>query len=139
MAFRYACEFSHKLNSDLGVEVIALSDTVGSADANTIKSAFVSSIKELPQVEFGAHLHLKLTDGLGKIEAALEGGCKRFDGAIRGIGGCPMAQDSLVGNAPTRKNDRAVYKKGKMGAQRQRRLVTSSVTRYRNIYFLIQS
>ena len=106
-------EFSHKLNSDLGVEVIALSDTVGSADANTIKSAFVSSIKELPQVEFGAHLHLKLTDGLGKIEAALEGGCKRFDGAIRGIGGCPMAQDSLVGNAPTERMIELFIKKGR--------------------------
>ena len=106
-------EFSHKLNSDLGVEVIALSDTVGSADANTIKTAFVSSIKELPQVEFGAHLHLKLTDGLGKIVAALEGGCNRFDGAIRGIGGCPMAQDSLVGNAPTERMIELFIKKGR--------------------------
>ena len=64
---------------------------------------FKTVIKELPTVEFGAHLHLHATAGLSKIEAALRGGCLRFDGAIRGIGGCPLAQDALVGNAPTEK------------------------------------
>ncbi len=105
-------EFSQKLSFDIGVRVIALSDTLGSAVADTIKFAFQSSIRELPQVEFGAHLHLKHTDGLDKIEAALEGGCMRFDGAIRGIGGCPMAQDRLVGNAPTEKMIELFRKKG---------------------------
>ena len=105
-------EFSQKLTSDLGVEVIALSDTIGSADAETIKSAFVSSIKELPHIEFGAHLHLKLTDGLDKLDAALEGGCKRFDGALRGIGGCPLAQDTLIGNAPTERMVEMFLQKG---------------------------
>ncbi len=94
-------QFSKKLNEDLGVGVIAFCDTVGNANETDIKSAFQSAMCEISGVEFGAHFHLKLNDGLGKIEAALEGGCRRFDGAIRGIGGCPMAQDSLVGNAPT--------------------------------------
>ena len=94
-------EFSHKLNQDLGVKVIALSDTVGSAEEVDICNAFKTVKSEVLGVDFGAHLHLKLTDGLGKIQAAIDGGCRRFDGAIRGIGGCPMAQDNLVGNAPT--------------------------------------
>ncbi len=96
-------EFSTKLYQDLGVGVIALSDTVGTANEATVKKAFQGVISELPEVEFGAHLHLHATAGLKKIEAALAGGCRRFDGAIRGIGGCPMAQDDLVGNAPTEK------------------------------------
>ena len=81
--------------------MIALSDTVGTALENVVEDAFSAVITELPDIEFGAHLHLHATAGLSKIEAALRGGCLRFDGAIRGIGGCPMAQDALVGNAPT--------------------------------------
>ena len=94
-------EFSSRLKSLMDIQVIALSDTVGSADDKTVFDAFSGVIKELPSVEFGAHMHLNITNGLGKIEAAIDGGCRRFDGAIRGIGGCPMAQDDLVGNAPT--------------------------------------
>ncbi|PCJ81547.1 MAG: hydroxymethylglutaryl-CoA lyase [Bacteroidetes bacterium] len=94
-------DFSHRLNSDLDVKVIALSDTVGNADEKTVEKSFSVLTKELPNIEFGAHMHLHVTAGLGKIEAALRGGCLRFDGAMRGIGGCPMAQDDLVGNAPT--------------------------------------
>ena len=62
---------------------------------------FLRSLLNHSDIEFGAHLHLHATAGLSKIEAALRGGCLRFDGAIRGIGGCPLAQDALVGNAPT--------------------------------------
>ncbi|MEZ7836806.1 MAG: hydroxymethylglutaryl-CoA lyase [Flavobacteriales bacterium] len=94
-------KFSTKLHRDLGVGVVALSDTVGTANEEIVEKAFKGVISELPGVEFGAHLHLHATEGLKKIEAALKGGCRRFDGAIRGIGGCPMAQDDLVGNAPT--------------------------------------
>lgn len=94
-------EFSDKLKSLMDIKVIALSDTVGSADEKTVYDAFNGVINELPTVEFGAHMHLNIIEGLGKIEAAINGGCRRFDGAIRGIGGCPMAQDDLVGNAPT--------------------------------------
>ena len=96
-------DFSDKLRKEINVEVIALSDTVGTAADNVVEAAFKTVIKELPTVEFGAHLHLHATAGLSKIEAALRGGCLRFDGAIRGIGGCPLAQDALVGNAPTEK------------------------------------
>ncbi len=105
-------QFSVKLKEELGVNVIALSDTVGTANENDIKSAFQTVNSEITDVEFGAHLHLKLTDRLGKIEAALDGGCKRFDGAIMGIGGCPMAQNSLVGNAPTENMVELFKKKG---------------------------
>jgi hydroxymethylglutaryl-CoA lyase len=94
-------EFSDRLRRDLNVEVIALSDTVGTAVDHVVEDAFSAVITELPDIEFGAHLHLHATAGLSKIEAALRGGCLRFDGAIRGIGGCPLAQDALVGNAPT--------------------------------------
>lgn len=96
-------KFSTKLNKNLGVEVVALSDTVGTASEEIVEGAFKGVISELPNVEFGAHLHLHATEGLKKIEAAFDGGCRRFDGAIRGIGGCPLAQDDLVGNAPTEK------------------------------------
>tara|TARA_Y100001954_G_C15809993_1_gene604661 strand:+ start:1524 stop:2417 length:894 start_codon:yes stop_codon:yes gene_type:complete len=105
-------KFSKKLKDDLGVGVIALCDTVGTAQENDIKHAFLTVISEIIDVEFGAHLHLKLTDGIRKIEAAFDGGCKRFDGAIMGIGGCPMAQDNLVGNAPTEKMVELFINKG---------------------------
>ena len=104
--------FSVKLKDEFGVSVIALSDTIGTANENDIKSAFQTVNSEIADVEFGAHLHLKLTDGIGKIKAAFDGGCMRFDGAIRGIGGCPMAQDSLVGNAPTENMVELFKKKG---------------------------
>jgi hydroxymethylglutaryl-CoA lyase len=94
-------EFSDRLRNDINVKVIALSDTVGTATDEVVEDAFSAVITELPNIEFGAHLHLHATAGLTKIEAALRGGCLRFDGAIRGIGGCPLAQDALVGNAPT--------------------------------------
>lgn len=105
-------EFSSKLKSTMDIQVIALSDTVGTADEKTVLEAFKGVITELPEVEFGAHMHLNIADGLGKIEAAIEGGCRRFDGAIRGIGGCPMAQDDLVGNAPTEHLIQLFEKKG---------------------------
>jgi len=94
-------EFSKRLYHTMGIKVIALSDTVGTADDELIKDVFKSIIPELSEVEFGAHLHLNVVDGMNKISAAVDGGCRRFDGAIRGVGGCPFAQDALVGNAPT--------------------------------------
>jgi hydroxymethylglutaryl-CoA lyase len=94
-------EFSKRLSETMSVQVIALSDTVGAADERIIKSVFDTIIPEVGGVEFGAHLHLNVVDGMNKISAAIDAGCRRFDGAIRGIGGCPFAQDALVGNAPT--------------------------------------
>jgi hydroxymethylglutaryl-CoA lyase len=80
--------------------VIALSDTVGTASPETVRSAFANLTGAFPKTEFGAHLHATPFDWLEKTKAAWDGGCRRFDGAIRGIGGCPFAEDKLVGNVP---------------------------------------
>lgn len=89
--------------SDLGVKIIALSDTIGVSNPNNIKPLFSLLIKEYPQIEWGAHLHTHLESWREKVEAAYNSGCRRFDGAIKGYGGCPMAKDDLVGNMPTEK------------------------------------
>jgi hydroxymethylglutaryl-CoA lyase len=81
--------------------VLAISDTVGLADSECIEKSFTSLIPTFQQTVFGAHLHATPWDALKKIKAARNAGCLRFDGALRGIGGCPMAQDELVGNIPT--------------------------------------
>ncbi|HQZ43727.1 MAG TPA: hydroxymethylglutaryl-CoA lyase, partial [Flavobacteriales bacterium] len=78
--------------------IIALSDTVGIASPDAIHAMFTSLIPELPLVEFGAHLHARLDNWKPKVDAAWNAGCRRFDGALKGYGGCPMADDDLVGN-----------------------------------------
>ena len=88
---------------DLGVRLISLSDTVGSADAKIIKRIFSYLIPKYPDVEFGAHLHTHPKSWYDKVDAAYTSGCRRFDSAIKGFGGCPMAKDELVGNLPTEK------------------------------------
>lgn len=93
--------WSEKLYHNFGIEILALSDTVGVADPSTIKSLFSTLIPSLPKVTFGAHLHANPTSFEGKLRAAFEAGCRRFDGAIKGYGGCPMAKDDLTGNMPT--------------------------------------
>jgi len=87
----------------MGVQTISLSDTVGSSTPPIITQLFSTLIPKYPQVEFGAHLHTSPTSWFEKIDAAYKAGCKRFDGAIQGFGGCPMAIDELVGNMPTEK------------------------------------
>jgi hydroxymethylglutaryl-CoA lyase len=87
--------------SRLGVSTISLSDTVGSAQLTAISSLFQLLIKELPQIEFGAHLHTNPAFFQEKLASAYSAGCRRFDGAIKGFGGCPMASDQLTGNMPT--------------------------------------
>ncbi len=87
--------------SSLGIKIIALSDTVGVANADTITQLYTSLIPEYPTIEFGAHFHANQDNWQMKIQTALEAGCKRFDGAIGGFGGCPMAEDDLVGNINT--------------------------------------
>lgn len=94
-------EWTHKLHNELGVDIISLSDTIGVADAKTIEYLFTSLIPELPQVEFGAHLHTTPDTWEEKVKAAVNSGCDRFDGALKGFGGCPMAKDDLTGNMPT--------------------------------------
>ena len=87
----------------LGIKTIALSDTVGVSNPENIRQLFSAVVPELPGVEIGAHLHTTPDTWMEKIDAALESGCKRFDGAIKGFGGCPMAADELTGNMPTEK------------------------------------
>jgi hydroxymethylglutaryl-CoA lyase len=82
----------------LGVEIISLADTIGVSVPDQIEYLFKSLIRKFPRIEFGAHLHSTPQSRLEKIEAAYRSGCQRFDGAIKGFGGCPMANDELVGN-----------------------------------------
>ena len=93
-----ALHWTNRLVNELGVRIIALSDTVGLARPEDITSMFVALIPALPQVEFGAHLHCGPDNWAVKTQAAWDAGCRRFDGAIKGYGGCPMAEDELVGN-----------------------------------------
>lgn len=85
----------------IGVNIISLSDTIGIAEPESIRYLFSNLIPAFPQVEFGAHLHTTPTTWEEKVDAAYTSGCKRFDGAIKGLGGCPMAADELTGNMPT--------------------------------------
>ncbi len=82
----------------LGVQVISLADTVGLATPEQVFSITSYLVKELPGRQIGVHLHSRPEGWKAKIDAALEAGCRRFDGALKGIGGCPMANDELVGN-----------------------------------------
>lgn len=87
--------------ADMGIKIIALSDTIGVANPNTIKYLFSNLIPPYPDVEFGAHLHTQAHNWEEKVDAAYHAGCRRFDSAIKGYGGCPMAKDDLTGNMPT--------------------------------------
>ncbi len=84
-----------------GSQIISLSDTVGVARPADISYLFGHLIPAFPQIEFGAHLHVQPHNWQEKVAAALSAGCTRFDGALRGFGGCPMAADALTGNLPT--------------------------------------
>lgn len=94
-------EWAAKVDDALCPEVIALSDTIGNADSNLLRSVFQELNNGGLNATLGAHLHATPWAAESKIQAAWEGGCRRFDGALGGIGGCPMAQDELVGNLPT--------------------------------------
>ncbi len=86
-----------------GVKIISLSDTIGSANVHSIGQLFQNLSRMFKDVEFGVHLHTNPESWYNKVEIAYEAGCRRFDGAIKGFGGCPMASDKLVGNMPTEK------------------------------------
>jgi hydroxymethylglutaryl-CoA lyase len=90
-----------QLLSGMGIKIFALSDTIGVSDPKNIKFLFENLIPEFPKLEFGAHLHTTPDKWEEKIKAAYESGCRRFDSAIKGFGGCPMAEDKLTGNMPT--------------------------------------
>ena len=87
--------------STLEVRIISLADTIGVSKPDQIKYLFESLTKQFPGIEFGAHLHSNPSTAVEKINAATAAGCQRFDGAIKGYGGCPMAEDELVGNLAT--------------------------------------
>ncbi len=95
-------EWTEKL-SEMGVKILSLSDTIGSSTPEIISYIFSNLIPKYPHIEFGAHLHTTPSKWHEKIAAAYQAGCRRFDGAIQGFGGCPMAKDELTGNMPTEK------------------------------------
>lgn len=85
----------------VGSKIISLSDTIGVSNPDNITFLFSNLAKQFPDIELGAHLHSNPATSREKIDAAFKAGCRRFDGAIRGFGGCPMAKDDLVGNMAT--------------------------------------
>lgn len=95
-------EWTERL-SNLGVQILSLSDTVGTSTPEMIQYLFTNLIPKYPKIEFGAHLHTTPDRWFEKVDAAYQAGCTRFDGAIQGFGGCPMATDQLTGNMPTEK------------------------------------
>ena len=93
-------EWTEKL-ADMGTKILSLSDTIGSSTPEVIDYLFSNLIIKYPEIEFGAHLHTTPTKWHEKVDAAYKAGCRRFDGAMQGFGGCPMAKDELTGNMPT--------------------------------------
>ena len=93
-------ELTKRLYS-LGVRIVALSDTIGVSASDNIAPLFSILISEYPEIEFGAHFHSTKDSWKEKVQTAYQNGCQRFDGALKGYGGCPMAKDELVGNMPT--------------------------------------
>lgn len=95
-------EWTEKL-ANMGVKILSLSDTIGSSTPDVIDYLFSNLIPKYPNIEFGAHLHTTPDKWHEKIDAAYKAGCRRYDGAIQGFGGCPMAKNDLTGNMPTEK------------------------------------
>lgn len=87
--------------SDIGIKNILLSDTTGTGTLEQIELLFKKIPEKYPAIDFGGHFHNRYEDSYKKLKAAYDNGCRRFDSAIKGIGGCPMAKDDLVGNMPT--------------------------------------
>ncbi|MCA4896966.1 MAG: hydroxymethylglutaryl-CoA lyase [Cytophagales bacterium] len=93
-------QFSELLNA-MNVRIISLADTIGVSKPDQIQMLFGGLTKKYPKIEFGVHLHSNPATAIEKIAAAYASGCQRFDGAIKGFGGCPMADDELIGNLAT--------------------------------------
>jgi hydroxymethylglutaryl-CoA lyase len=94
-------KWSNRLFDDFDIRIQALSDTIGVGTPEVVSQLFSHLIPSLPNVEFGAHLHTRPENAMELVQAAYNAGCRRFDGAIKGFGGCPMAKDDLTGNMPT--------------------------------------
>jgi len=96
----YILDFSDRLHN-MGIRIMSLSDTIGVSDKENIHFLFSNLIPAFPDVEFGAHMHSTPDKIMEKLDAAYKAGCRRFDGALKGFGGCPMAKDELTGNMAT--------------------------------------
>jgi len=95
--------WANRLSSEFEIKTLSLSDTIGTSDEKSITELFTTLIAELPNVVVGAHLHTTPDTWKEKVDAAYNAGCRRFDGALKGFGGCPMAKDDLTGNMPMEK------------------------------------
>jgi hydroxymethylglutaryl-CoA lyase len=89
--------------SDIGIKMINLSDTTSVAHKEDVEELFHTLVPKYPEIEFGAHFHTLYNEWFVKVDAAYQNGCRKFDGAIKGFGGCPMAKSEMVGNMPTEK------------------------------------
>jgi hydroxymethylglutaryl-CoA lyase len=98
--------------ADLGIRLISLADTVGTADAKLIQRVVTAALKSNPDYEIGVHLHSTPADAAEKILSAYDAGCRRFDSAMGGLGGCPFAQNTLVGNIPTESGIATLKRRG---------------------------
>ena len=103
--------WTKRLNDSFGASIIALSDTIGCADSKILPDLYKNLIASFPKVDFGAHLHVNPLYAQELISASYEGGCMRFDTAMKGFGGCPMAKDDLTGNLPTEELIKWINKK----------------------------
>lgn len=97
--------------ANVGIKILALSDTIGSANPEDVYTIFSELIPLYPQIEFGAHFHSVPSEWFVKIDAAYQAGCRRFDGAWKGYGGCPMAKNDLTGNIATENIIQYLYEK----------------------------
>lgn len=109
------------------IKVISLADTVGLASPEQISIALSTLIPQYSTVSFGVHLHSSVLNWKDKLKAAHDSGCRRFDGALKGIGGCPMAQDELVGNMDTEKMIEYFQEKGLLSDLNAKALMESSM------------
>jgi len=98
---KLALTWAEKLVNELGISTLALSDTIGCATAESVRGLFEVFSSELPGTELGAHFHVKPNQSFSLLDAAFVAGCRRFDVAFKGMGGCPMAKDELTGNLGT--------------------------------------
>ncbi len=97
---------------DLGIRSISLADTVGTADSGAVRELVTAVNGTFSKYDYGVHLHSRPEDALDKVLAAYDAGCRRFDSAIGGLGGCPFAQDALIGNMPTEAVIEALQQRG---------------------------
>src|SRR5207249_963801 len=104
-------EAAHAIFS-MGISAISLADTVGAAEPERIHRVVAAALRGCPKCELGIHMHSTRAAAGAKVLAAFEAGCRRFDSAIGGLGGCPFAQDVLVGNIPTEEVVRALEQRG---------------------------